>query len=135
MDETQIELELYNLMGQLKQVSLAIENATKIQLEQVETLLRDIEIISEPYSKESVELQDKIKALTLQRGKSLKTGSGNITYRKGGIRRSWDLDGLDRYCEKFPDIKATIGHLKTEKEFEPQILIKVDTEGKSNATL
>lgn len=135
MNETQIELELYNLMGQLKQVSLAMEDATRLQLEQVESLIKDVERISEPYSKESVDIQDKIKTLALQRAKSLKTGSGNITYKKGGIRRSWDLDGLDKYCEKFLDIKATIGHLKTEKPFDPQIPIKLDLGGQSNANM
>ena len=135
MDETQTELELYSLMGQLKQVSLAMIDATKLQVEQLESLSKDIDRIAEPYSVESQAIQDKIKTLTLQRAKSLKTGSGNITYRKGGFRRTWDLDNLDKYCERFKDIKDTIWHLREEKPFDPQVLIKVDLEGQSNATI
>lgn len=135
MEKPDIEIELYSLMDHLKQVSLAMKDATKIQVEQIQALTRDIDRITEPYSEESQKIQDKIKELVLQRAESLKTGSGNITYRKGGVRRHWDMNKLEAWLDVHLDVKKQIWDFRSEEKFNPQVLIKVDLEGVSNARI
>lgn len=131
MDEIEIELEVTKLMQELQQNAIVLETTLAPFSRLIENISKDMEQLSEPYSKKSVEIQDKIKELVLIRAKSLKTGSGNITYKKGGTRRKWDLDALDKVCEENKDIKENIWRYRFEDEFPPQVLIKVETKGKS----
>lgn len=131
MKEHEIELELVKLMKELQIVSKELEIAISPYLKIVEENLKKQEEVSEPYSIKCVELQEKIKKLTMLRAKSLKTGSGNITYVKGSVRRSWDLDKLDNICKENKDIKDKIWSYRKEDDIDPQVRIKVDINGKS----
>lgn len=131
MSDQELELEITNLIQELQKVSLDLENAISPYTIIVEENLKKQEEVSKPYSEKCILIQNKIKELVLIRAKSLKTGSGNITYRKGGIRRKWDLDALDKVCEESSVVKDNIWKYRTEDKFEPQVLIKVDTKGKS----
>jgi hypothetical protein len=127
----EIELRLYELMYELQNISNRLEIEIAPHSAIVEEKLKTIEAISEPYSKKCSDIQDEIKKLSIIRAKSLKTGSGNITYRKGGVRRKWDLDMLDNTCEDNEYIKEKIWKYRKEEQFEPQVLIKLEKEGKS----
>lgn len=131
MDETEIELEITKLMQDLQQNAIVLESTLAPFSRLIENISKDMKELSEPFDKRSVEIQDKIKELMLVRAKSLKTGSGNIIYKKGGTRRKWDLDALDKVCEENKDIKENIWKYRFEDEFPPQVLIKVETKGKS----
>ncbi len=131
MEEYEIELELTKLMQDLQQNAISLETNTSLLNFLLEDVIKSIEEVSKPYNEKSVEIQTKIKELTLIRAKSLKTGSGNITYRKGGIRRSWDLDLLDEACDINPHVKQAIWSYRTETPTDPQVLIKVENKGKS----
>jgi len=99
MIDYEIELELTKLMQELQQNSMLLETTLAPFARLIENINKDMNELSQPISEKSIEIQDKIKELTLLRGKSLKTGSGNITYVKGAIRRNWDLNALDIICE------------------------------------
>jgi len=131
----EIESEVTKLMSELQQNAINLETLIRPYTIAIEEVTREIDEVSEPFSKKSVEIQDKIKQLVLIRAKSLKTGSENITYKKGGSRRKWDLDALDKVCEDNKDIKENIWKYRFEDEFPPQVLIKVDTKGKSVSEL
>ena len=135
MEDPKIELELYKLMSELQQVSIDIEKVIEPYAIAMEEITRKEDQATESLSIKSVKIQEKIKELALKRARSLKTGSGNITYRKGGIRRKWDLDSLDLVCENNTDVKEKIWNLRKEEPFEPQVLIKIETKGKSTSDL
>ena len=135
MEDNEIELELYKLMSELQQVSIDLEKVIEPYAIAMEEIAKKEERATESLSEKSVEIQEKIKELSFKRAKSLTTGVGNITYRKGGIRRKWDLDSLDLLCENNTDVKEKIWNLRKEEPFEPQVLIKIDTKGKSVSDL
>ncbi len=127
-NEIDMELTLNTLMAELKEISTKMKSVIDPYSKEVETLSKKNEEISKPFVEQSQRIQHDITELVLQRAKSYKCSSGNIQYRKGGIRRKWDLDGLDKMCEIDSYIKTNIEHLKTEEKFEPQVRIKVETE-------
>lgn len=131
MEDHEIEIEVTNLMQELQQVSKEIEIIIAPYIAIVEENLKKQDEVSAPLGIKSAEIQEKIKKLILLRGKSLKTGSGNATYRKGAIRRSWDLDKLDQICDTDGIVKAKIWNFRKETEGEPSVTIKVDTKGTS----
>lgn len=135
MNNQEIELKLYELMSELQHVSKNIENVMKPYVDIIQDMSEKMDEASESLSIKSVEIQEKIKELTLQRAMSLKTGMGNITYKKGGVRRKWDMDKLDKICKDNTYIKGQIWNFREEEEFRPQVLIKIETNGKSASEL
>lgn len=131
MTNIEKEAEITILMLQLQQVSKKIDEIIAPYAAIIEKASKELDDAAEQYSKKSVEIQEKIKTLTFQLAKSIKTGSGNITYKKGGVRRKWDLDKLDLVCTEDGNIKEKIWKYRTEDSFLPQVLIKINTEGKS----
>lgn len=131
MNEIDVEITLNTLMSELKQISLQMKSAIDPYNKEIEILSKKIDEISKPLVEQSQLIQHDITELALQRAKSYKCSSGNIQYRKGGVRRKWDLDGLDKMCEIDPYIKTNIEHLKTEEKFDPQVRIRVEMEGVS----
>ena len=87
MEEYEIEFELYKLMLELQHVAISLEILISPYAAAIEEIVEKKEELSEPYNKKFIEIQDKIKELTLLRGKSLKTGSGNITYVRGSCSK------------------------------------------------
>lgn len=129
MNQDEIELEITKYMWELQRTTRDSEKVGAPYMDVVEKNLKQYEESVKPYREKSMEIQEKIKSLVFTRAKSLKTGAGNITYRKGGIRRKWDLDGLDEVCDEYTDIKNIIWNLRKEEKFEPQVLIKINTDG------
>lgn len=134
-NNVEVDLELSRLMTDLKILENKMHRETKEKEIQVETLLEEIKEKHKPYEEQQNILKEKIKDLVLQRAASYKCGAGNITYRKGGVRRSWDLNGLDRTCKENSMIMSGIWHLRNEEPFEPSVLIKINNEGVSNADI
>lgn len=130
-----MELKLYELMSELQKVSVDIERVMEPYISVIEEASKKMDEVSEPLSIKSVEIQEKIKELTLLRAKSLKSGFGSITYKKGGIRRKWDLDKLDTVCQDNIYVKEHIWNFRKEEKFEPQVLIKIEKDGKSVSEL
>lgn len=135
MEDYEIELELTKLMQELQQNSIVLETMLAPFSRLIENINKDVEHISKPFDEKTSKIEERIRELTLMRGRSLKTGSGNITYRKGGIRRSWDLDLLDEACERNEDVKNKIWVYRTETPTNPQVLIKVEKGGISVADI
>jgi len=131
MEDTEIELEVTRLMQELQTITKNIEILIAPYEKIMEEATNKIEEISLPYKKNTEIIETRIKELILLRAKSLKTGSGNVTYKKGAVRRSWDLDALDGVCDRDVDVKNRIWNYRKETIGEPSVTIKVDTEGTS----
>ena len=50
---------------------------------------------------------------------------GKINFKKGAVRRTWNLDALDQICSAKPEIKEAIWPFREEKTGEPSISIKL----------
>ncbi len=138
MEEHEIELEVTNLMQELQKVSKEIENAISPYMDAIEASnviieenLKKQEEASAPYGKKSVEIQERIKELVLLRGKTLKTGSGTVTYRGGKAKIVWDTDSLEKDCEMDESIREKVWKYRSENPPKPSVTIKVDTKGTS----
>jgi len=131
MEDTEIELEVTRLMKELQTITKNIEILTAPYEKIMEEATNKIEEISLPYKQNMEITQTRIKELILLRAKSLKTGSRNVTYRKGAVRRTWDLDALDGVCDRDVDVKNRIWIYREENIGNPSVTIKVDTEGTS----
>lgn len=131
MEPQEIEFEVTNLMQELQKNEKELEVARFPYMKIIEDASNIMNDVSSPFNIKSAEIQEKIKKLILIREHSLKTGSGNITYRKGATRRTWDLDKLDTICDFDPYIKTSIWNLRKETIGEPSVTIKVDTKGTS----
>jgi len=131
MESIEIELELTKLMQELQQNTIVLETALAPFTRLIENINNDIEQVSKPFNEKSVKIQKRITELALIRKESLKTGSGNITYVSGAVRRNWDLDALDEICDEDEYVKEKIWNLRDEKEGKPQVRINVETKGKS----
>lgn len=135
MEDIEIELELANLMQELQRNAIVLETVVTPFSRLIENINKDMEQVSNPYNEKSVKIQNRIKELAFIRRKSFKTGSGNITYVRGAVRRNWDLDALDEICESDIYVKEKIWNLREEKEGEPQVRIKVEKGGISSLEL
>lgn len=138
MEEHEIELEVTNLMQELQKISKEIESAIAPYMGAIEASskiieenLKKQEEAAAPYGKKSVEIQEKIKELILLRAKSMKVGSGSITYRGGKIKVVWDTDTLEKDCEVDESIREKVWKYRTENPPKPSVTIKVNTQGQS----
>ncbi len=82
--------------------------------------------LTEPYQSILEGLEFRIKSIMLEAKQSYECEIGKVTYRKGGVRRSWDLDALDSVCKFDPHIKELIWGHRGETPFAPSISIKLD---------
>ena len=135
MEDHEIDFKVIELMQELQKMSVEIENITKPFTDIIEENRKKQEEVSAPYQQKYEELQNKIKELTFLRTKSIKTGSGNVTYKKGSVRRNWNLDALDMVCDVDQYVKEKIWKFREEKQSDPQVLIKIETQGKSTMEL
>src|SRR3989304_2007310 len=108
MEDPEIELEVTRLMQELQTITKNIEILISPYEKIMEETTNKIEEISLHYKQNTKIIESRIKELILLRAKSLKTGSGNVTYRKGAVRRTWDLDALDGVCDRDVDVKNRI---------------------------
>lgn len=72
------------------------------------------------------DLETKIKTVMLETKETYTCMYGRITYKKGGVRRSWDLEALDSVCEFDQHIKEVIWAHRRETPFAPTVSIKLN---------
>ncbi len=79
-------------------------------------------MIAEPYEKIMADIETKIRIPMLDYQHTFISSFGRINYRKGAVRRSWNLDALDQICTA----KSEIWPFREEKVGEPSISIKLN---------
>ena len=124
------EVTLLELLSEYKQISNKVDNAVKDINRQIEELIAVRSGISKPYLDILNDIEAKIRAPMLEYKHTFISSVGKINYRKGAVRRTWNLDALDQICEAKPSIKSEIWAFREEKTGEPTISIKLNSEGK-----
>ena len=125
MEEKNIDEQLSSLMSQLRTVSAEMNFLLRPYNMIVAENLEKVEELSTPYKITMETLQAQIKKLALVRAESYKCVAGAITYIKGSVRRSWDLDEMDKLCRIDEKLKRQIWNLRTETSVDPAVRIKI----------
>ncbi|MDD5474878.1 MAG: hypothetical protein PHU34_12155 [Candidatus Methanoperedens sp.] len=120
------EVALSNLLREYKENSDARNTAIESTLTQIDALSSYMDGLAAPYDQILNELQGKIQAIMFERKERFICESGKVTYFKGGVKRSWDLDALDNTCKFDLYVKQTIWMHRKEAPFDPRIQIKVE---------
>lgn len=121
----------YKANTEARAMALAQVNA------EMDALSSRMNVLALPYEVMQNDLYGKIEALALERGAKMleadpkaTTGficeSGKITYFRPGIKRSWELDPLDRVCDSDPYVKERIWCFRNAAPILPRITLKVE---------
>ncbi len=119
------EVVLSALMHEYKENTDARNKEIESTLAQIESLTSYMNGLAAPYDQILHELQGKIQTRMFERKEKFICESGKITYFRAGIKRSWELDPLDRVCNSDPYVKERIWCFRNESPILPRITIKV----------
>jgi hypothetical protein len=128
-NNSETEVKISSLMKELQSNAITLESLIMQHLNRIDIINEEIITISKPFNESSDKIKKDIETLVFLLKKSIKTGSGDITYVKGAVRRNWNLDALDEICETDKYIKEKIWNLRKENEGTPQVRIKVELKG------
>lgn len=118
--------EIKELLQEYKENQDALYKEVSSVNEEIARLQSYRNSLAEPYQSILENLEFRIKTIMLEAKQSYECEIGKVTYRKGGVRRSWDLDSLDSVCKFDPHIKEVIWSYRIETPFAPSISIKLD---------
>lgn len=119
------EVVLSSLLREYKKNTEARAEQISVTRMQIENLTAHMNFLAAPFDAALQELYGKIETLTFARKEKFVCESGKVTYFKGGVKRSWDLDALDNTCNFDPFVKQMIWMHRQESPFDPRITIKV----------
>lgn len=120
------EVILFELMKEYRVTADNLEDACEQLDEEIKRLQDARRIIAEPFEKVLADIEAKIRLPMLDRKASFICNFGKISFRKGAIRRIWNLNALDQICGAKPDIKEAIWAFRSETVGEPGVSIKLD---------
>jgi hypothetical protein len=118
------EEEIYfeNKLSAIRELKLKLEKECAEINKQIEELMQQRKEIAAPIEEEIAAHESEIKERAIEYGQSFKGKNGQLKYRKGYIRKSWDTKGLEKYAEEKPEIMTFL----KETEVTPNVTIKVD---------
>lgn len=119
------EIVLNELMREYKRIADAQSEACKMLDIQIENLTETRQILAEPYQHKLTDIEAQMRLPMLDRQASFVCLFGKINFRKGAVRRTWQLDALDTICANRPEIKDAIWMFREEKTGEPSITVKL----------
>lgn len=117
---------LLNLLKEYKEKSDAILFQCASLDAEIRKLTETRNMIAKPYQDSLIEIENKIRMPMMDRKATFTSDVGKITYRKGAVRRSWNLDALDQICASKMEVKEAIWAFRDEKTGEPTISIKLE---------
>lgn len=71
-------------------------------------------------------LREQIEILALEAAKSFDCEYGQVKYKKGSERRSWNLDAMDDICEADEELKKKIWPFRKVSTTDPSVTIELD---------
>ncbi len=113
------------LMMEYKQNAQEIQNACRDIDEQLANLSEIRKALAQPYQDRLNEIEAQMRQPMLDRATSFVCEYGKIGYRKGAVRRSYNIESLDMLCNAEPEVKKLIWPFRSETVVEPSISIKV----------
>lgn len=120
------EIVLNELLTKYKILNSNLSEECKDIDADIERLQNTRRLMAEPYLKGIEDIEAQIKLPMLEYQHTFISSSGKINFRKGAVRRTWNLDALDQICEVRKDIKNVIWAFREEKTGEPSISIKLE---------
>lgn len=118
--------ELKSLLQEYKENQEAIKKEVESVDLEIARLQSYRNSLTHPYEVAIQDIETKIRIIMFETKKSYDCDIGRISYRKGGVKRSWDIDALDLSCKIDDHIKAVIWQFRKETSFEPSISIKLN---------
>ena len=119
-------VELNDLMNEYHGIIDYKNHACETIDAQIAGLQETRRMLSEPFDKQIAELEAKMRQPMLDRAATFVCAYGNINFRKGVVRRTWNSDALDQICRAKPEVKEQIWAFREEKTGEPSISIKLE---------
>jgi len=125
------EIVLTDLLREYRQVSNELDSACHLIDIELENINEHRDGVARSYLDKLADLESKMRLPMLDYQHTFVSSYGKINFRKGAVKRSWNLDALDAICNAKPEIKDTIWMFREEKTGEPSISIKLaDAEAK-----
>ena len=118
--------QLTELMKEYRQTVYDLDMKCHDINEEIDRMTEVRNILTRPYQDKLADLEAKIRLPMLDRKASFDCEFGKISYRKGAVRRTWNLDALDQICAAKPEIKENIWAFREEKIGDPSITVKVE---------
>ena len=87
---------LNSLMKEYKQEAIELANDCHCIDEEIANLTEVRNSLAKPHQDKLAELEEKMRPAMLTRAKTFICSFGKINFRKGAVRRSWNLDALDQ---------------------------------------
>ena len=120
------EENLTELMKKYRQIVSELETECHNVNEEIRMWIETRDSLAKPYQDKLTDLEAKIRLPMLDRKASFACEFGKILYRKGAVKRIWNLDALDQICAAKPEIKENIWAFREEKVGDPSITVKVE---------
>ncbi len=126
--------ETENIMkGLLKDLSVSKENEAEscttldVKIQELQTAIDEITAerknIADPYHWQQDEIEAEIKELATIMARSFKSDLGEVKFRKGYLRISYEAKTLDKICSNDEVVKKAIWAFRKESPIEPSISI------------
>jgi len=125
-NDMQMEFYLQELRKTVKEENAAcidIDAKIKDLQEQIEFQRAERDFRTETFTKKANELRQNITQLAMMIAQSYKSDFGNVSYRKGYVRRSYDAKALDILCASSERLKTQLWPHRKESTIEPNITI------------
>ncbi len=119
------EVELIELMQkyatEINEMDVECHNVN----EDISRLVEIRDSLLKPHQESINKIVEAMKPLMFERKASFICSRGKIEFRKGAVRRTWNLDALDQICDARTEIRNAIWPFRTEKVGEPSISVKL----------
>jgi len=119
------ELQLNELMRQYSITIFKLEEACQKLNTEIDKLTAARDNIKKPYVDILNDIETQIRLPMLDLKTSFVCAYGKINFKKGAVRRTWNIDALDQICDARKDIKNVIWAFREEKTGEPSITVKI----------
>lgn len=93
--------------------------------EELEGIQKERNERAKPYQEKLAILEIQMRLPMLDYQHTFKCSAGSINYRKGAVRRTWNLDALDQICTAKPEVKNEIWAFRKETIGEPSITVNI----------
>jgi len=125
-DNPELMVILNDLMRGYEQTAKERDTLCNTIDAQIAGLQETRRLLAEPFEVKLAEIEAKMRQPMLDRAATFVCSYGKVAYRKGAVRRSWNLDALDQICNAKPEVKEQIWAFREEKIGEPSITVKLE---------
>jgi hypothetical protein len=120
-----LEAQLKDKLKALGEVKRTWEKeCADIQL-QMEDMEAEYHKKSAPFESQCKALEIEIKDMTIRLARSFKCSDGEVTFKKGSVRVSYESKSIDKICSTDPGIRKLLLPFRKEMQVSPSIKVEV----------